>query len=159
MQTTLILTAPAFQTNGRPRAAIAAAVSNSTFQLERDIKENIQRSKPAGRTYRRTAIVRPESRRNSALKLPRRAGGVIVGYTFHRASRAGQAPAIDSGKLINSIKGKVVSPLRGRVGVGAEYALPLDDPNGLNRPLFTERVNKFRTVFFENIRRAWLAGR
>jgi hypothetical protein len=120
------------------------------------MKENIQRSVPAGRTYRKTAIVRKSSRRTSGLKLAVRNGKVIVGYNFHRASRRGQPPAIDSGRLINGIRSTRIAAGHGRVGVAVDYALPLDDPEGLDRPFFSSRVALYRPVFFENIRRAWL---
>jgi hypothetical protein len=155
MQSKLTLTTPLL-TNGLRSDAIAAAIANSAAQLERDIKENIQRSIPSGRTYRRTPIVRKESRRNSTLKLRQARGGLIVGFTFHRASRPGQPPAIDTGRLINSIRGMQISKFQHRINVGAEYGLPLDDPEGLDRPFFTTRVEKFRPVFFENIRKAAL---
>lgn len=145
--------------NANPTNAIAAAVENSTVELEGEMKNNIRVSVPGGRTYRKGAIVRPLSRRNSTLRLRRRGDKVIVGYNFHRASRRGQAPAILSGRLINSIRGRRIAPFRGRVGVGVEYALPLDDPQGLDRPFFTSQVEKFRPVFYENIRRAWLLGK
>ena len=135
--------------------AIAAAVANSTVELERDIKENIQRSIPAGRTYRLNPIVRKESRRNSTLKLARKAGGVIVGYTYHRASSRGQPPAIRTGRLLNSIRSLQLNPTHGRINVGVDYGLPLDDPEGLDRPFFTTRVELYRPRFFENIRRAF----
>lgn len=145
-------------TNGPRGDAIAAALANSTAELEADIKTNIQRSRPTGRTYRRAPIVRKESRRNSGLRLRklRRPGGsvLIVGYTFHRASAPGQPPAINSSRLINSIRGLKIAKFRFRINVGVEYGLPLDDPAGLNRPFFSSRVDRYRPIFFNNVRRA-----
>ncbi len=142
--------------NANLTSAIAAAVSKSTVELERDIKENIASSIPAGRTYRKTPIVRKESRRNSTLKLPRVAGGLVVGFTFHRASRRGQPPAIRTGRLLNSIRSHKIAPYHGQVNAGVEYAQPLDDPAGLDRPFFHSRAELYRPRFFENIRRAMI---
>lgn len=122
------------------------------------MKRNISVSVAAGRTYRRAAIVRKASRRNSGLKLKTRKGGslVVVGFQFHRASRRGQPPAIDTGKLINSIRALRISKFRHRINVGALYGAYLDDPEVLDRPFFASRVELFRPVFFENMRRAVL---
>lgn len=140
---------------GRRPAAVPAAVVNSALELERDIKQNIAASVPAGRTYRRTAIVRASSRRNSGLKLKKRGNNVIVGYNFHRASRIGQAPAIDSGRLLNSIRGIKTGPVNARVNVGVNYGQPLDDPAYLDRPFFFLRAELYRPRFYENIRKAY----
>jgi hypothetical protein len=155
MQSKLILTTPALR-DGIQTDAIAGALANSTAELEGRIKTNIQSSRPTGHIYRRTPLVRKGSRRNSGLKLKpgNRAGTVIVGYTFHRASSPGQPPAIDTGRLINSIRGMRISDFQHRINVGVEYGLPLDDPAGLDRPFFTSEVEKYRPIFYENMRRA-----
>jgi hypothetical protein len=157
MKTKLTLTSPLFLKNGNRADAIAAAIRRSTAELEGDIKLNIRDSVPAGRVYRRTPIVRKANRKNTTLNLRKTAkGDVIVGYNFHRASKAGQPPAIDTGRLINSIRGLPVSDLVGRVSVSVSYGIVLDDPEGLNRPFFTGRVELYRPQFFENIRKAFL---
>jgi hypothetical protein len=154
MQSTLTINSPVLKTGINP-TAIAAAVYTSAAELEADIKTNIQQSVPAGRTYRRTAIVRKNTRRTSGLiGLRRRGDRVIVGYNFHRASRAGQPPAILHGRLINSIRALRVGPFAARVICGVSYGLPLDDPAYLNRPFFMSRAQLYRERFVANIRAA-----
>ena len=142
--------------NASQASAIAAVIRRAVPELEADIKTNIRDSRPAGRTYRRTAIVRKGNRNNSSLQLRERNGKKIVGFNFHRASAPGQPPAIDTGRLINSIRGQIVGQLHGRLTVGAAYGVVLDDPQGLNRPFFFSRVNLYRPIFFENIRKAFI---
>lgn len=156
MRTQLTLTAPLLATNGNQRGAVAAEIRNSTAELEGDIKLNMRRSLAAGRTYRRGPILRKDTRATAGLKLAKRGDRNIVGFNFHRASKRGQPPAIDTGILINSIRGMAVSETVGRINVGAAYGVPLDDPEGLDRPFFTVRVNLYRPRFLERIRRAFL---
>lgn len=159
MKSSLTLTSPLL--TGDPGGAVAKELGRSALQLERNIKENISSGRKTGRTYKRAALVRATSKRTAGLKLVPRSGGsrVVVGYTFHRASRRGESPAIDTGGLINSIRTTKLNRLRYRIGVGKDYGLPLDDPDGLDRPFFASQVEKFRPVFFENIRRAFLRGK
>lgn len=44
----------------------------------------------------------------------------------HQASAPGEAPAIDTGLLTNSIQTEFPSPLTGIIGIGAEYAAYLE---------------------------------
>lgn len=158
MEATLILRSPLLTGKGIPIERLDLAVQTSGAELERDIKENIQQSTPAGRTYRRGAIIRKPSRRTAGLGLQNasRGRGIIVGFKFHRASARGQAPAIDTGRLINSIAARRIGIMRARVGVSVSYALPLDDPEGLYRPFFSSRVRLYRSRYFVNIRKALL---
>jgi hypothetical protein len=80
---------------------------------------------------------------------------LIVGYNFHRASRAGQPPAILTGRLINSIRAYRVAEFKYRVGTSVVYAIYLDDPNGLNRPFFFSVAEQFRARFLEIMREAY----
>ena len=47
-------------------------------------------------------------------------------YHGHRASAPGEAPAIDTGNLLNSGYHKMTGPTEGEVGFGAEYAVYLE---------------------------------
>jgi hypothetical protein len=154
MKSTLILETPLLKKGIQP-SAIAGALSKSAAELEADIKENMAASIPAGRTYRTTAIVRRSTRATAGLKLRGRGRrGLIVGANFHRASAPGQPPAIRTGRLINSIRGRLVGLRSARVTVGVGYGLPLDDPEGLNRPFFHSRAILYRPRFVENVRQA-----
>lgn len=156
MQTELILSA-ATRSGSRP-GAVTAAVMRAALEFETDVKTNIQRSIPGGRTYKTTPIVRRSTRRNSNLGLRRRPGGLVVGYNFHRASRRGQPPAILSGRLINSIRSRRLGPSSARAFVGALYGLILDDPQGLDRPFFHSRARIFAPRFVELINEAYRSG-
>lgn len=149
------LTSPIFNTQANP-TRIATGLSTSAAELERDVKENIQRSKPAGKTYRTNAITARPSRNRAGVNLRKRGGNLIVGFRFHRASAPGQPPAIRTGRLINSIGARRVGPMRYRVGTSVNYALPLDARTGLNRPFFRSRVYLYRPRFIENMRIAYL---
>lgn len=159
MKSKLSLSSPLWDTPKR-RARLSAVIQLAGLELERDIKTTISSSKPAGRTYRRTRIVRnPSKSRPSGLRKYATAGGktkVIVGYNFHRASRRGQAPAIDTGRLINSIRMQKVSQLRVKVATSVLYAPILDDPAGLDRPFFESTVKANRTKYLKRIRREML---
>jgi hypothetical protein len=154
MQASLILNSPLFE--GANPQRISAALATSAAELERDIKENIANSKPAGRTYPVSRILRNESRNNRGLGLRRRGRQVILGSNFRRASAPGQPPAIDTGRLINSIRGRRIGPFSYRVATGVVYARPLDNPGGLNRPFFRSRVLLYRERFLQNMRQAYL---
>lgn len=153
MHSNLTLTSPIFRQGVNP-AAISAAVYKSAAELERDMKENIQKSTPRGRTYKKTAITRASTRSRAGLGLRRRGNRLIVGYQFHRASAPGQPPAIRHGRLINSIRATRNGPFSARVNCGVLYGRPLDDPAGLNRPFFISRAELYRPRFIENVRAA-----
>lgn len=121
------------------------------IELEGDIKATIFTSRPAGRTYKTTAITRKLKRNPNNLR--RRGDRLIIGYNFHRASARGQAPAIRTGGLVNSIRAQRIAELRARVIVGKAYGAILDDPNGLNRPFFQSTLRKRLPVYLARIRR------
>jgi len=121
------------------------------IELEGDVKATIFSSRPAGRTYKTTAITR--RLKNNPNKLKRRGDRLIIGYNFHRASAEGQAPAIRTGGLINSIRAQKIAELRARVIVGKDYGAILDDPRGLNRPFFQKTLKKRLPVYLARIRR------
>lgn len=67
----------------------------------------------SGRTYRKGAIVS-------------RHKGRTIGYKLHRASAPGEAPATDTGNLVNSIYARMTGNLMGEVGSNAECAPVLE---------------------------------
>ena len=94
--------------NATPYAAsmlprLSAVVRAATFQVEAHAKTAIQTGTKTGRVYKR-------KRRT------------------HRASAKGEAPATDTGVLVNSIRGKMDTPggLSGTVDVGAMYGAILE---------------------------------
>jgi hypothetical protein len=72
----------------------------------------------SGRTYRRTSIKSATSKRAQAAAAEL---GFIVGYTFHRASAPGEAPARDGANLAATI-----SQIEEREG-GLTQIIPLTD--------------------------------
>lgn len=171
MKSKLTLTNPLWQTAAR-RKILDKAVQQSGAELESRIKRKILDSTPAGQTYRRGAITRKANKKNLKLGLKsfetsRRVksqklinGGitelqkqtrVVVGYKFHRASARGQAPAVDSGGLLSSIRSKRIGFLSVRVASSKRYALNLDSRSSLNRPFFSVTVEEFKPKFKQNI--------
>lgn len=129
------------------------AVQTSGAELEAGIKQKILTSQPAGRTYRRSPITRAATSRNlpAGLRRTKNKNRVIVGSNFHRASRRGQPPAVDTAGLINSIRARKTGPLKTTVSAGKHYGEILDDPNKLNRPFFRSTVKEYLPKFKENI--------
>ncbi len=156
MKATLKLNNPLWQTPERQKL-LDKAVQQSGAELESEIKQAILGSVPSGRLYRRGATAKAASQKNLALGL-RRAHSqpkrVIAGSRFHRASALAQAPAVDSGALLNSIRAKKVGQLSVKVATSKRYAVRLDDKNKLNRPFFASTAEKFRPKFKGNIRDA-----
>lgn len=87
------------QSMGEQASGIIRAIA---FSIEGEMKRSMSTPK-RGRLYRR-------SKRGAA----------------HQASAPGEAPAIDSGLLANSIQTAIVSPLLTQVRIGAEYATYLE---------------------------------
>lgn len=108
--------------------------------IERDSKQSMRGPKH-GNVYHRGAV--KKSYRAGSKHLKKYAGkkavfsggrvSVTVGYKLHRASAPGEAPAIDYGKLVNSIEMVFQRPLlRSIVFATAAYAIRLE--KNLNRP-------------------------
>lgn len=156
MKSRLILRSPAAKNRNRA-AAIRAALGLSGAEFEADVKENMSASIPRGKTYKIGNITGAATAANRGLKLRKAANGkLIIGARYHRASAKGQPPARRSGRLINSIRGRFVGPFKVRVGTGVRYAIPLDDPAGLDRPFFMSRAELYRARYKENMRRAYI---
>lgn len=78
----------------------------------------------------------------------------IVGYKIHRASAPGEAPATDTGNLVNSGYAKRARRALWHVGYTAEYARPLEfgTPRILPRPFLRPAVDRFRQAFVDAMR-------
>lgn len=131
---TLILTNPILNV-GTTRAKLAAAVSKSRKELKQAVRQRIIKSIPTGRTYRRKGRSSISSRQAE-----------------HRASRRGQAPAIDSGKTLNSIDEKRTGDFSGEVSVNTEYAAILE--NKMDRPFVKTTADKYEKKFIANVEKA-----
>lgn len=183
MKATLKLNNPLWKTPGR-KAILDKAVQASAVELEKEIKQTILNSTPRGRTYRRGAIRKKiakrdlEFYRSNKKVFKRKFTGLYkekttVGYSFHRASAPGQAPAVDTGGLLNSIRAHRLAVLKARVSTSKKYAAALDNGATINnrssrtriagpfqnrtiaqRPFFASTAEKFKSKFKENIRKA-----
>jgi hypothetical protein len=99
------------------RQAISNLVGRSARDFKNLTKRRIIESRPAGRLYSR---------------------GPGTGFTrAHRASAKGQRPAIDTGKLLNSIDDKRTGELSSEAFAGAEYAKHLQSAR-LDRPIMSD---------------------
>lgn len=160
MKANLRLNNPMWQTPKR-RAMLDKAVQRSGAELESEVKRTITESRPAGKTYRRGAITKKATKSNLTLGLRRskkNKNRVIAGSNFHRASKRGQAPAVDTGGLLNSIRAKKTGELKSTVAVGKAYGEILDDPARLDRPFFRSTVKEYLPKFKENIREVIKSG-
>lgn len=74
---------------------------------------------------------------------------------MHQASAPGEAPAIDTGNLINSIQTQMVSTYKGVVFTNAEYApvLELGGAHIAARPFFTPATAAAWPEFVEKMKR------
>jgi hypothetical protein len=120
--------------------------------IEAEAKRLMEHSIPTGRTYRRGELNKAAS--ISLLRLglqfsKRRQGQVIAGYRFHRASAAGQPPAVDTANLVNSMRAKRTGAMSAELAVNAAYAGYLEPPFAgeteveglLNRPFLAPAID------------------
>lgn len=93
----------------------------------------------------RTAALRIEAEAKVSMSGPKH--GVLYkrGKKSHRASAPGEAPAVDTGKLKNSIKTKTVTPLHAQVIASAAYARILEERR--NRKFFGPVVERLQDWF------------
>jgi len=106
-----------------------------------------------GRTYGRGKITRaPSSRLPKGLRTYETAKGnkrAIVGYKFHRASAPGEAGAIDTGSVINSIRTKPdglrATITANRIAAILEYKM--------NRPVFEPTLERIDPVLSPKLTR------
>lgn len=157
MKTKLTLTNPLWNTQKR-RQILDKTVQESGAELEGLIKATMlpgtRKKGPSGRTYRRSAITKRATKANLAMGLKRQKGNqnrVVAGSNFHRASAPGEAPAVDTGGLVNSIRAQKTGEMRSEVSTGKKYAGRLDDSKKLNRPFFATTAEAFRPKFKQNV--------
>jgi hypothetical protein len=124
------LTATLAQYGQRAEKEIANVVRITAFDVEADAIKSIQRGIKSGRTYEKFK--------------PRRT---------HRASKAGEAPASDTGRLAGSIKAQRITALSYSVGTDVPYGryLELGTMNILERPWLRPAIEKNRELFRKRI--------
>ena len=154
MKTKLTLKNPLWETTQR-RQILEKVLNLSAQELEKAVKDRIENSVPTGRLYRRGAITARATKKTANLGLFRKAGTktrVIIGSRFHRASASGQAPAIDSGKLLRSLQVKKTGVLQLTIFTPLKYAAILE--NKLNRPFLKVSRDNYRRKFKQNLKDA-----
>lgn len=135
---------------GELRRALETLVAKTAFDYEREVKEQMRAPKH-GRTYRRGRITKAASKKlPTGLRGFQTAKGnrrAVVGYKLHRASAPGEAPAVDQGILINSIRTKVEGT-RAVLRVGARYAYLLELKE---RAVFEPTLERMRPGFLRAV--------
>ena len=76
-------------------------ISASAIMVQNEAKDSMRKAKH-GRTYRRGAAKGGRKRKNGTKT-------AVTAYKFHRASEPGEAPAVDSGRLIGSINHNITN--------------------------------------------------
>ena len=87
------------------RPAVSQVVKKTAYDVEADVKTEMAERPKHGRLYGSHS----------------RGMGLL-----HQASAPGEAPAVDTGLLINSIQVENVTDLTSTVGTNVEYATPLE---------------------------------
>ena len=75
-----------------------------------------------------------EAQMKVSMSLPKSGREYKRGSRFHRASAAGEAPAVDTGLLVNSIQTRMISDTHGEITVNAEYAEYLEEGTAHIKP-------------------------
>lgn len=169
MKATLILKNPLWQTQERQKI-LDKAVQQSGAKLEAKIKQKILDGPKSGKLYRRGAIKKQIAKRDLAFyrsnqRIFKRTFTSLydekttVGYKIHRASRRGESPATDSGRLVNSIRARKLGVMSVLVATSVRYAIYLDSKKYLDRPFFGGTAEEFRAEFIEDIRQALAENR
>jgi hypothetical protein len=132
----------------QPKAG--AVVRATIHRIEARAKTSMSGAKH-GLTYRRGAI---KSRRKADK-------GQVIGYKFHRASSPGEAPAVDTGALMNSVKAEMVGTIEGVVYTNMQYAVVLEYGFGKMkgpRPFMRPAADAERQRHHDEMARALGAG-
>lgn len=109
--------------------ALDTIVQETALGIQGDAQESMSGDKH-GRLYKMKAMtVGAKGKRGKGLiaaGMRARNGRVTVGYKVRRASAPGEAPAIDTGTLANSIQARKTGLGSAVVEVGAEYGTHLE---------------------------------
>lgn len=107
-------------------------VINYTVLIQREIVRTMTEDPKTGRFYRRSG-------------------------RWHQASAAGESPAVDSGRLVNSIRSALHvnnGTYQGQVFTSVSYAKYLEHGTSqmAKRPAFAPSLDKYKTSFIASIR-------
>jgi hypothetical protein len=138
------------------KASMATPKSGRTYRTG-DVTRNLGKSERAGVGVTRSfgklvAVTAGGLRVNTA---PGGASKVVIGARIHRASAPGEAPAVDTGHYINSIRAKRSAKLQWMVYTNAEQARALEYGNParnlLPRPHFRPAADAVRSAFVRDM--------
>lgn len=123
-----------------------------------------------GRTYRTSPIKKVVSSKGKLAKELKAAGlkygtrltkkgkeqsVFVTGYKMHRASAPGEAPAVDTGHLTNSVQVRMIGTLTAEIAFTAEYAAPLEygSAHVAARPFLLPSLEEERASFEDELRK------
>lgn len=123
-----------------------------TASAERLAEMVVERTAQGAVAHAKVSMAEPKSGRTYPRGAVRRGKGEkrrVVAYRFHRASAPGEAPAIDTGHLVNSFFTKKLGRLVRIIGVNAEYAAALEfgTERIAPRPYLRPALNAVRGFF------------
>ena len=121
------------------RAKASAGVRKTAFTYEGNLKQRMTSGPKTGRMYITSVQVRE------------RATSLVVTRSYHQASAPGQAPAVDTGVLLNSIATEAIrGSLEATVSTSVEYAPHLEygTMHMGARPAWTPEAELAATTYF-----------
>lgn len=115
---------------------LAATINEKAIRvlIEDRAGQTIRRALPAVRLEMQRRFRLPKSGRVYSRGKAEGGGRVFRGGGRYRASAKGEAPAIRSGRLFNSIKESYPNKLTGIITIDTPYAAYLEPPAPLDRP-------------------------
>lgn len=128
------------------RARASQGVRKTAFTYEGNLKQRMMSGPKSGHMY------------ITKVEVKERATSLVVTRTHHQASAPGQAPAVDTGTLVNSISTDArPGALEATVSTPVEYAPHLEygTVNMESRPAWIPEAELANRAYFpENMRRA-----
>lgn len=136
--------------------AEVAQIVKETAQAVRAEAQASMRTPKTGRTYAISSIKRKATKRDVKAGFAKERGQKFVaGYKFHRASAPGEAPAVDTGALVNHISAKMTGKTTAIVSANQEYAAALEFGSPARhlaaRPFLRPALRKVRKFFFQSL--------
>jgi HK97 gp10 family phage protein len=116
--------------------------------------------KEVGKEVRKTTLLVEGGAKTKIMTGPKSGRQYKRGKKFHQASAPGEAPATDTGNLVNSIQSDFEGDLKGMVNVHAEYAEVLEYGSVRmdRRPYLTPATEEQRDDFEKNVAMAVKRG-
>jgi len=139
------------QVSPKVRDRIRKTVLKTGYRVEQRIKESMEEPKH-GRVYRSETEVGFTTKSGKQVSFTAHKGGA----TEHQASAPGEAPAVDLGHLIGSVKTEMTGPLTAVVsedGIGAYLEFGAEKAHIAPRPHMGPALETVREIFIEEVTR------